>query len=67
MHKELIELHRQERNLRELLSVPRARLDKEELVVRLREVRGETARVEAQLHAGYGLQGVANSGARKSL
>jgi len=52
IHKELIELHRQERNLRELLSVPRARLDKEELLVRLREVRGEIARVESLMHSG---------------
>ncbi|MGB8116313.1 MAG: hypothetical protein WCF22_21215 [Candidatus Sulfotelmatobacter sp.] len=53
IHKELAELQRQERNLRELLSVPRASMDKEELVVRLREVRGEIARIETQLHARY--------------
>jgi len=53
IHKELAELQRQERNLRELLSVPRARMDKGELVLRLREVRGEIARIETQLHARY--------------
>jgi hypothetical protein len=60
IHKQLIELHRQERNLRELLSVPRATLAKEELVVRLREVRGEIARLESELHSRSVLEGVSN-------
>jgi hypothetical protein len=51
IRKELIELQRRERNLRELLSIPRVKMDKEDLVSRLREVRSETARIEAQLHA----------------
>jgi hypothetical protein len=51
LHREWIELHRRERNLRELLSVPRAGLDKEELLVRLRKVRGEIARVESLTHS----------------
>ncbi len=54
IRKELIELHRRERNLRELLSMPRVKMDKEGLVSRLREVRGEIARVEARIHARSG-------------
>jgi hypothetical protein len=66
IHKQLIELYRQERNLGELLSVPRARLDKEELVVRLREARGEIARLESELHSRSVLEGVSNEPRNKS-
>jgi hypothetical protein len=50
-HKELIELQRQRGKLKELLSIARPRLDRKDLVTRLREVRGEIARIELQLHA----------------
>jgi len=51
VHKELIELQRQRGKLKELLSIARPRLDRRDLVTRLREVRGEIARIELQLHA----------------
>jgi hypothetical protein len=66
VHRELIELQRQERNLRELLAVLRPRMDKEELVVRLREVRGEIARVESQLHARSEPHGIGNGSRNNS-
>ena len=50
-HKELIELQRQRGRLKELLSIARPRLDRKDLVMRLRDVRGEIARIELQLHA----------------
>jgi hypothetical protein len=53
-HKDLIELRRQEGKLKELLSVPRQKLEKQELVIKLRDVRGEIASIESQLHAGSG-------------
>ena len=52
VHKELIELRREQGKLKELLSVPREKLEKQELVIKLRDVRGEIARIESQLHAG---------------
>lgn len=51
-HKELIKLQRQRGELKELLSITRPRLDRRDLVTRLREVCGEIARIELQLHAG---------------
>ncbi len=50
-HKELIELQRQRGKLKELLSIARPRLDRKDLLTRLRDVRGEIARLELQLHA----------------
>jgi len=51
-HQELIELRRQQGGLKELLSVQREKLEKQELLIELRDVRGEIARMESQLHAG---------------
>jgi hypothetical protein len=51
IHADLAVLQRREKNLRCLLSVPRAQPEKEELILRLRELRGEIALAEAQMHA----------------
>ena len=40
-HKEVIYLRKQESKLKKLLSIPRRKLDQEELVESLRDVRGE--------------------------
>jgi len=60
-HKELIELRRQQGKLKELLSVPRGKLEKQELVIKLRDVHGEIARIESQLHAGSGSDGMSGN------
>jgi hypothetical protein len=44
-------LQREEKSLKCFLSVPRAEPEKEELVLRLRELRGEIALAEAQMHS----------------
>jgi hypothetical protein len=58
VHKELIELRRQQGKLKELLSAPRDKSEKQELIIKLRDVRGEIARIESELHAGSGSNGV---------
>ena len=50
-HREVIELRKQEGKLKKLLSIPRGKQDQEELVESLREVHGEIARLESELHA----------------
>jgi len=65
VHKELIELRREQGKLKELLSVPREKLEKQELVIKLRDVRGEIARIESRLHAGSEL-GQSSDGPRLS-
>ncbi len=59
-HKDLMELHKQERNLRSFLALSRAELDDGELLLTLWEVRGEIARMESLLHARSKLQSPAN-------
>jgi len=49
-HKEVIDLRKQEGKLKKLLSVPRRKQDQEELVESLREVHGEIACLESELH-----------------
>ena len=61
VHKELIELRRQQGKLKELLSAPREKLEKQELIVKLRDVRGEIARIESQLHTGSAFDGVSGN------
>jgi hypothetical protein len=55
-HKDLMELHKQERNLRSFLALSRTELDEGELLLTLWEVRGEIARMESLLHARSKLQ-----------
>lgn len=50
-HKEVIDLRKQKSKLKKLLSIPRRKLDQEELVVSLRDVRGEIDSLESELHA----------------
>ncbi len=50
-HKQLIGLQKEQGKLEELLSVARPSLDKKDLVSRLRDVRGEIACIELQVHA----------------
>jgi hypothetical protein len=47
-HGEVIDLRKQESKLKKLLSIPRRKLDQEELVEGLRDVRGEIARLESE-------------------
>jgi hypothetical protein len=61
LHKELIELRRRQGKLKELLSAPREKLEKQELIIKLRDVRGEIARIESQLHAGSGSDGMSGN------
>ena len=49
-HKEVIYFRKQESRLKKLLSSPRRKLEQEELVENLRDVRGEIARLESELH-----------------
>ena len=49
-HREVIELRKQEGKLKKLLSIPRRKPDQEDLVESLRDVRGEIARLESELH-----------------
>jgi hypothetical protein len=50
-HREVIDLRKQESKLKKLLSIPRRKLDQEDLVENLRDVRGEIDRLESELHA----------------
>ncbi|MGA8341467.1 MAG: hypothetical protein WB781_05965 [Candidatus Sulfotelmatobacter sp.] len=50
-HREVIDLRKQESKLKKLLSIPRRKLDHEDLVENLRDVRGEIDRLESELHA----------------
>ncbi len=50
-HRQLINLRKDESRLKQLLSIPRLNLEKEVLVEGLREVHGEIARLESELHA----------------
>lgn len=59
-HKDLMELHKQERNLRSLLALSRAEWDDGKLLLTLWEVRGEIARMESLLHARSKLQRLAH-------
>ena len=52
VHKELIGLRREQRKLKELLAVPREKLEKQELVIKLRDVRGEIARRRVSVACG---------------
>ncbi len=49
-HKEVICFRKQESKLKKLLSSPRRELEQEELVESLRDVRGEIARLQSELH-----------------
>ena len=49
-HKEVIYFHKQESRLKKLLSSSRRKVEQEELVENLRDVRGEIARLESELH-----------------
>ena len=50
-HREFIDLRKQESKLMNLLSIQRRKPDQEELVETLRDVRGQIARLESELHA----------------
>ena len=50
-HRKFIDLRKQESKLKRLLSIPSRKPDQEELVESLRDVRGEIARLESELHA----------------
>lgn len=50
-HREGIDLRKQESKLMKLLSIPRRKLEQEELVESLRGVRGEMDRHDSELHA----------------
>jgi hypothetical protein len=50
-HREVIDLRKQESKLKKLLSILRWKLDQEELVESLRDVRGEIDRLESELDA----------------
>jgi hypothetical protein len=50
-HREVLHLRKQEGKLKKLLSIPRPNRDHEELVENLRDVRGEIARLESEVHA----------------
>ena len=49
-HKEVICFRKQESKLKKLLSSPRRDLEQDELVESLRDVRGEIARLQSELH-----------------
>ena len=49
-HKEVVDLRKREGKLKKLLSIPRRKHDQEDLVESLREVHGEIARLESELH-----------------
>jgi len=49
-HIAVIDLRKQEGKLKKLLSIPRWKQGQEELVESLREVHGEIARLESELH-----------------
>lgn len=50
-HREVIDLRKRESKLKKLLSIPRRKLEQEELVECLRDVRAEIDRLESELHA----------------
>ena len=49
-HKEVISFRKQESKLKKLLSSPRRKLDQDQLIENLRDVRGEIARLQSELH-----------------
>ena len=49
-HKEVIHFRKQESKLKKLLSSPRRELEQDELGESLRDVRGEIARLQSELH-----------------
>lgn len=49
-HRKVIDLRKQESKLKKLLSIPRRKLDQEELVESLHDVRGEIDRLESESH-----------------
>ena len=50
-HKEVVDLRKKEGRLKKLLSIPKRKQDQEGLVESLREVHGEIAYLESELHA----------------
>lgn len=49
-HREVIFFRKQESKLKKLLSIPRRKLEQDALVENLRDVRGEIARLQSELH-----------------
>jgi len=49
-HREVISFRKQESKLKKLLSSPRRKLEQNELIESLRDVRGEIARLQSELH-----------------
>lgn len=49
-HKEVIYFRKQESKLKKLLSSPRRKPEQDELVESLRDIRGEIARLQRELH-----------------
>ena len=50
-HREVVDLRKQESRLKKLLSIPRRKLDQEELVESLPAPHGEIDRLESEVHA----------------